>query len=288
MTVSPVLAKIDLGAELAHELEIEEAFSFTIAGHTISVDETTVVSWVVIVIMTILALILTRNLKVEGEISRRQAFLEMAYEKGEDFFKNLMTPKTYNFIPWLMSMTLFIGIANMIGIFAPTFFGLFHFQNETAQGIIDAICALKPPTKSMQVTAAMAITSITIVEYANIRDKGIFGRIKAFAKPIWIITPINLLELITKPLSLCMRLFGNVLAAFTIMELIKIVTRNTIIPIAFSLYFDLFDGLLQAYIFVFLTSLYLAEATEEEEEEPKVKKMKKRAKKNQKALENNQ
>ncbi|MBQ9517005.1 MAG: F0F1 ATP synthase subunit A [Eubacterium sp.] len=266
---------MDLGAELAHELEIEEAFSFTVAGHTISVDETTVVSWIVIVVMTILALILTRNLKVEGEISRRQAILELIYEKGEDFFKNLMTPKTYDFIPWLMSMTLFIGIANMIGIFAPTFFGLFHFQNETAQGIIDAICALKPPTKSMQVTAAMAITSIVIVEYANIRDKGIFGRIKAYTKPIWIITPINVLELITKPLSLCMRLFGNVLAAFTIMELIKIVTHNTVIPIVFSLYFDLFDGGLQAYIFVFLTSLYLAEATEEEEEEPKPKKDKK-------------
>lgn len=275
MTVSPVLAKLDLGAELAHELEIGEAFSFNVAGHTISVDETTIVSWIVIVVMTILALILTRNLKVEGEISRRQAILELIYEKGEDFFKNLMTPKTYDFIPWLMSMTLFIGVANMIGIFAPTFFGLFHFENETAQGIIDAICALKPPTKSMQVTAAMAITSIVIVEYANIRDKGLFGRIKAYTKPIWIITPINILELVTKPLSLCMRLFGNVLAAFTIMELIKIVTRNTVVPIVFSLYFDLFDGGLQAYIFVFLTSLYLAEATEEEEEEPKPKKDKK-------------
>ncbi|MBR0411970.1 MAG: F0F1 ATP synthase subunit A, partial [Eubacterium sp.] len=104
---------------------------------------------------------------------------------------------------------------------------------------------------------------------------GLFGRIKAYTKPIWIITPINILELVTKPLSLCMRLFGNVLAAFTIMELIKIVTRNTVIPIVFSLYFDLFDGGLQAYIFVFLTSLYLAEATEEEEEEPKPKKDKK-------------
>ncbi|MBE6720306.1 MAG: F0F1 ATP synthase subunit A [Ruminococcaceae bacterium] len=268
MTVSPQLAKLDLGKELAEELSIEEVFSFDLFGMHITVDETTVVSWVIIAVMTVLALILTRNLKVEGEISRRQAFLEMLYEKAEGFFKGLMNPKTYDFIPWLMSMALFIGISNIIGIFGPTVFG-----------------ALKPPTKSMQVTAAMAITSIIIVEYANIRDKGIFGRIKAYTKPIWIITPINLLEIITKPLSLCMRLFGNVLAAFTIMELIKIVTRNTVIPIVFSLYFDLFDGLLQAYIFVFLTSLYLAEATEEEEEEPKVKKMKKRAKKNKKALE---
>ena len=283
MTISPIAAKLDLGAELAEELSIEEVFSFTVAGHTISVDEGTVVSWAIIVVMTILALILTRNLKVEGEISRRQAILELIYEKGEDFFRNLMTPKTYDFIPWLMSMTLFLGISNMIGILAPSFFGAFHFQNEVANEIFSALGSLKPPTKSMQVTAAMAITSIVIVEYANIRDKGLFGRIKAYTKPIWIITPINLLELITKPLSLCMRLFGNVLAAFTIMELLKIVTRNTIIPMVFSMYFDLFDGGLQAYIFVFLTAIYIGEATEELEEEPKVKKDKKGRLKNKKA-----
>ncbi len=275
MMLSPVFAKLDLAHELAEELSIAEAFSFQVAGHKITVDETTVVQWVMIVVMTVLALLLTRNLKVEGAISRRQAILELIYEKGEGFFKNLMGPKTYDFIPWLMSMTLFIGVANMIGIFAPTIFGALHFQNETLNTVAEAIGALKPPTKSMQVTAAMAVTSIVIVEYANIRDKGFFGRVKAFAKPLWVIAPINLLELITKPLSLCMRLFGNVLAAFTIMELIKIVTRNTVLPVVFSLYFDLFDGGLQAYIFVFLTALYLNEATEEEEEEPKKKKDKK-------------
>ncbi len=259
MMLTPVVMKLDLGAELANELNIEEVFSFNLFGMHISVDESTVVSWVIIVVMTILALILTRGFKVEGEISRRQAFMEMLYEKGEDFFKSILNEKTYDFIPWLMSMALFIGVSNIIGIFGPTVFG-----------------SLKPPTKSMQVTAAMAITSIVIVEFANIRDKGLFGRIKAYAKPLWIIAPINVLELFTKPLSLCMRLFGNVLAAFTIMELLKIVTRNTLLPMVFSLYFDIFDGLLQAYIFVFLTSIYLAEATEEDETEvPKEKKNKK-------------
>ena len=65
----------------------------------------------------------------------------------------------------------------------------------------------------------------------------------------------------TRPLSLCMRLFGNVLGAFVIMELIKIVVP-VFLPAVFSLYFDLFDGLLQAYVFVFLTSMYISEAIE--------------------------
>lgn len=76
-------------------------------------------------------------------------------------------------------------------------------------------------------------------------------------------TPLNVLEIVIKPLSLCMRLFGNVLGSFVIMELIKMVVP-VFVPLAFSFYFDIFDGLLQAYVFVFLTSLYIQEVTETE------------------------
>ena len=109
----------------------------------------------------------------------------------------------------------------------------------------------------------MAITSILLVEFAGIKERGLKGHLKSFAKPVAIVAPINLLELIIKPLSLCMRLFGNVLGAFIIMELIKSVIFLKIgVPVAFSLYFDLFDGFLQAYIFVFLTAMYVQEAVE--------------------------
>ncbi len=75
------------------------------------------------------------------------------------------------------------------------------------------------------------------------------------------VLPINILEVVTKPLSLCMRLFGNVIGAFVIMALLEHVVPIGI-PMVFSLYFDFFDGLLQAYVFVFLTGLYLTEAVE--------------------------
>ena len=58
-----------------------------------------------------------------------------------------------------------------------------------------------------------------------------------------------------------MRLFGNVLGAFVVMELIKLILP-VLLPIPFSFYFDIFDGLIQAYVFVFLTSLFLKEALE--------------------------
>ena len=103
--------------------------------------------------------------------------------------------------------------------------------------------------------------SIVLVQFASIRSKGAGGWLKSFKEPMAIVTPINILELFIKPLSLCMRLFGNVLGAFVIMELIKIL-MPAVVPVPFSLYFDIFDGLIQAYVFVFLTSLYIREAVE--------------------------
>lgn len=251
VTFGPLAMKLDLQKEISEQLNIEEVFSFNIGNVKIGVDESTVVSWIIMLAMTVLAIILTRNFKVTGEISRRQAFMEMLYEKSVNFFKGIVGERAEGYIPWLMSMALFIGASNIIGLFG-----------------------MKPPTKSMQVTAVMALTSIVLIEFAGIKEKGFIGRIKAFAQPIWIITPINILELITKPLSLCMRLFGNVIAAFTIMELVKAVVP-VVVPVALSLYFDIFDGLLQAYIFVFLTGLYLQEATEPLEKKPKKQKAEK-------------
>ena len=261
MIFAPITMKLDLQKELNEQLNIEDVFSFNIGSFKVTFDEATVVSWIIIAALTVLAILLTRNFKVEGEISRRQAFMELCYEKAENFFKGIMGPKVEKYIPWLMSVVLFIGVSNIIGLFG-----------------------FKPPTKSMQVTAALAITSIVLIEFAALKEKGIGGRLKAFAKPVWIITPISILEVFTKPLSLCMRLFGNVIAAFTIMELIKAIPIFKVgVPVVFSLYFDLFDGLLQAYIFVFLTALYLQESVEEEEEAPKKEKRKKSRKNKQSA-----
>lgn len=259
MAFAPIVMKVNLQEELTEQLNIEEVFGFDIGGVHIGFDESTVVSWIIIAAMTLIAVLLTRNLKVEGKISKRQVLLELCYEKAVGFFKGLMGPKVEKFIPWLMSMALFIGVSNIIGLFG-----------------------MKPPTKSMQVTAAMAVTSIVLIEYSAFKDKGFLGRFKAFTKPVWIITPINILEVLTKPLSLCMRLFGNVLAAFTIMELIKACVP-VVVPVVLSLYFDIFDGLLQAYIFVFLTALYLQEAVEEEEPDPD--KLKKKLEKAQRKAE---
>lgn len=91
------------------------------------------------------------------------------------------------------------------------------------------------------------------------KKKGLKKWAKGVVEPVPVVAPLNLLEIFIRPLSLCMRLFGNVLGAFVVMELVKTILPVGL-PIPFSMYFDIFDGLIQAYVFVFLTSLFIKEA----------------------------
>ena len=200
----------------------------------------TVVTWGIMIVMVILAIILTRNLTVTN-VSKKQAMLEAFIGVLHNLFYSNVGERGKRYIQYLLTVLLFLGIANMTGLIG-----------------------IAPPTKDINVPIALALMSILLVQYAGIRQKGVGGWLKAFTQPVSIVTPLNILELGIKPLSLCMRLFGNVLGAYIIMELIIFVVP-AVIPMVFSLYFDIFDGLLQAYVFCFLTSLYINEAVEEEE-----------------------
>jgi len=183
------------------------------------------------------SLVLTRNLQVRN-LSKKQRILEVGVDWLYRFFEDIMGSHGRRYIPYLSAVAIYLAIANLIGLIG-----------------------IKPPTKDLGVTAGLALMSIILIEYAGIHEKGVKNWLKGFAEPIPIIAPITVLEVFIKPLSLCMRLFGNVLGAFVVMELIKIIVP-IIVPVPFSFYFDIFDGLIQAYVFVFLTSLFIREMVE--------------------------
>ena len=226
----------DIVNRLLEELNCDVVFTIPIFGG-IPIYESVVVTWIIMLAVLLICVLLVRNLKVEHP-GRKQIVLETAVQGLYNFFKGTIGEHGTAYIPYLMSVVLYIGIANLIG-----FIGF------------------KPPTKDMNVTVALAVMSIVLIEVAGVRQKGTKGWLKSFAEPMPIVLPINVLEVFIKPLSLCMRLFGNVLGSFVIMELLKIVVP-AFLPAVFSCYFDIFDGLIQAYVFVFLTSLFIKEATE--------------------------
>ncbi len=228
----------ELTSELLSELNCNTAFTIPVFGG-IAVPESVVVTWIIMAILILVSIVFTRNLKVENQ-GKVQLALEAGYQLAEDFFGELLGKNGLRYLPYLISVLLYIAVANLIGLIG-----------------------LKPPTKDLGVTAGMAIMSILLVEIAGIRQRGTKGWLKSFIEPIPIIAPINVLEVFTRPLSLCMRLFGNVLGSYVVMELLKIVVP-VFLPAVFSVYFDIFDGLIQAFVFVFLTALYVGEATESE------------------------
>jgi F-type H+-transporting ATPase subunit a len=223
----------NLGEELMAELKVETVF--TIFG--IPIYESVVVTWIIMAVIVLLCICLTRNLKVENP-GKVQLFLESVFSAGYKFFYDILGENGKQYIGYMITVILYIGFANIIGIFG-----------------------FKSPTKDLNVTVALALMSVVLIYGSSLVFKGAKGFFKSFAEPIAIITPINILEIAIRPLSLCMRLFGNVLGSFVIMELLKIICP-VFLPVPFCLYFDIFDGLIQAYVFVFLTSLFMKEGLE--------------------------
>lgn len=226
----------NLAGELLQELTAETTFTIPIFGG-IAISESVVVTWIIMAILLILSLIFTSHLKVEKP-GKLQVAVEFAVTGLQNLVLGFLGEKGKRYVPYFTTVLVYIGLANIFGIFG-----------------------FKPPTKDLNVTAALAIMSIILVQAAAIKEKGTKGWIKGFGQPTGVVAPLNVMELVIRPLSLCMRLFGNVIGAFVVMKLIEGFVP-VVVPVAFSLYFDFFDGLIQAYVFVFLSSLFLKDAIE--------------------------
>lgn len=223
-----------ISEELNHNLDYMTN-AITVGGVTIPQGVYT--TWIIMAVLVVLSIWFTRHMALVPT-KKRQILIESFIQLIYGAIYGLLGEHGKKYIPYLLTVMLYLGAANMIGLFG-----------------------LTPPTKDLNVTVALAVMSIILVEYAGIRTKGVGGWLKSFTQPVAMITPLNVLEIFIKPLSLCMRLFGNILGAYIIMELLKYAVP-AVAPMVASLYFDLFDAFLQAYVFVFLTSLYLKEAME--------------------------
>ena len=220
--------------ELMAEMTCEKIIIPLFGG--IAVPESIVATWGIMAFLMILTLVCVRNLKMVP--TGVQNYVESVVGFCNNFFGDLLGKHGKRYIPYLGTVAIYIACANMSGL-----------------------VGVKCPTKDLNVTAGLAIMSIVLIEYSGIHAKGVKGWLRGFIEPIPIIAPINILEMFIRPLSLCMRLFGNVLGAFIVMEMIKLCIP-AVVPVPFSFYFDIFDGLIQTYIFVFLTSLFMAEKME--------------------------
>jgi len=117
---------------------------------------------------------------------------------------------------------------------------------------------LPAPTADVNLTYALAFLVIILVHAAALKTKGIRGYIRRYFRPYKVLLPINVIEEIAKPVTLALRLFGNVFSGGIMLALIAGLFAPYIIPVPDVIWklFDIFVGFIQAFIFALLTILY--------------------------------
>lgn len=153
--------------------------------------------------------------------------------------------KALRYLPFLGTLFLFIVVSNYLGLIP---------------GAVLEIPGFKPPTSAISVTAALAILAFLATHYSGLREKG-FRYFKHFLQPYPILLPLNILEELIRPLSLALRLFGNIFGEEKILVvLLGLVPMFIPVPI---MVLDVLFGFLQAFIFTTLTATYIGAAIAE-------------------------
>lgn len=198
---------------------------------------TIVMTWGVILLLSIGSALITRQLTSGIQISRWQCFLEILVTgiTKQIYDVGLQTPQKY--LGFIGTLFLFIAGSNVCTIL-PWF---------------------EPPTGSLSTTAALAICVFIAVPMYGIEDDGLGNYLKSYVQPTFIMLPFNLISEISRTLALAIRLFGNMMSGAMIVGILLTITPFIFPMIMTAL--GLLTGMVQAYIFSILATVYIAAAT---------------------------
>lgn len=223
------------------------------------ITESQVNSWAVILTILAICLFLTRRLNIKS-VSKRQFLAELIVEKAENLVRSNMGERFMGFAPF---------IATILGL--------------SALSSLSSLLGLYPPTSDINIVAGWAILVFILITHYKLKG-GLGNYLKGYTEPIAVFTPINIISEVATPVSMTFRHFGNVLSGSVISVLVAAALQGLTslllgwlpgllgeipflqigIPAVLSLYFDIFSGCLQAFIFSMLTMLYIANGFPEE------------------------
>ncbi|MGN1114735.1 MAG: F0F1 ATP synthase subunit A [Oscillospiraceae bacterium] len=234
-------------------------FSLPIFGG-IDITETIVVGWIIIIGVLCACLYLTKDMKKVPE-KKRQVLAEMLVGFINNTVETTMGKKWMFFAPYVGTILIYAVIGSLI-----------------------SLLGLRSMTADFNVTLTWALLTFILITFFKIKTHGPLGYLKSFAQPMALMTPLNLLSEVSTPLSMAFRMFGNIAGGGVITALLygglAFVSRKLHVaftlgpltinlaqiftPAVLSIYFDLFTGCIQAYIFVMLTMVYVSNAAEKD------------------------
>jgi F-type H+-transporting ATPase subunit a len=204
----------------------------------VKLNGTIVTTWAMMFLMSIGAKLVTRRLAKEGRISRWQGGLEIIVTGIEKQISDVGLSEPKKYLPFLGTLFLFVAICSLCIV----------------------IPGYQPPTGSLSTTAALALCVFIAVPLFGIREEGLGGYLKSYTKPTPIMLPFNIISELSRTLALAVRLFGNMMSGVMIVGILLTITPF-IFPIVMTL-LGLLTGMVQAYIFGILATVYIAAATQ--------------------------
>lgn len=210
-------------------------------------------SVLVIIALALLAILLTRRLQ-KIPTTRRQNLVELVVESLNNFVIGIIGPKGEKYTPFIGSLFIYILAMNLLGL----------------------VPGLRAPTSGLSITISLALVVFVVYNVAGIRETGLVSYLKHLAgEPLWLaplMLPIHVISELARPLSLAVRLFGNIFGEETVLVVLASLTSAAVwylrpIPVQFPMMlFDVFIAFVQALIFATLSAIYIAIAITGHEE----------------------
>jgi len=208
----------------------------TVVGHLgpVPITRAVAVTWALMLLLAGGSAWLTRRLSLSP--SRTQCLLELLVETLDGHIRDTMRVAPAPYRALVGTLFLFILVANLSTL----------------------LPGVEPPTAHLETDTALALVVFVAGIVHGIRTRGPLGYLKSFAEPSWLLMPLNLVEQITRTVSMIVRLFGNVMSGVFVVGLV-LSFAGLLVPIPFMA-LDLITGVVQAYIFSVLTLVFLGAA----------------------------
>jgi F-type H+-transporting ATPase subunit a len=204
------------------------------------INLTIVTTWGLMFVLVLTSMLVTRNLKTGMRISRWQCMLEMIVTAINSQIEEIGLKHPEKYIGYIGTLFLFIALSNLCIIF-PWY---------------------EPPTGSLSTTAALAISVFIAVPFFGIEQTGILEYLKTYIEPTFIMLPFNIISEVSRTLALAVRLFGNIMSGGMILSILLSITPF-IFPVIMNA-LGLLTGMVQAYIFSILATVYITAAVGDE------------------------
>lgn len=223
---------------------IHGIFSYQLFGHTVWITTTHVCVLIVMLVLIGFALVVNQKMKHASDVPDTfQNIAELIVEKLDGVVTGVMGENSKKVRNYISAIFMFILCSNISGLFG-----------------------LRPPTADYGTTLAMALITFSMITFCKFKYQKVKGVIKGLCDPWPFWAPINIIGDLAVPVSLSLRLFANVLSGTVIMALIYGLLSKIAIawPAVLHIYFDLFSGAIQTYVFCMLTMTYVNQAMETE------------------------